>query len=321
MASVERMARPAREAHTVTVAPRKATAARRVTVMLDASPSLVPAMLRLTSPPMVSVARTERLAREAPTATAAPRRVTVERKATVAQDAKLLLVLARPTPALSLPTVVAEASMARPARAVRTATVVPLEAGVVIRKITAMLAVSPSSVLATARPATFPPMASAVRTARPVREAPMVIAVLLRATVEKKVIARLAARRSSVPAMRHPAMSPLMEAVVRMARLAKAVPLVIVALSMATVARVTPSAAMVARRLLASAPVSHPTLSVVPETARLVLDLALETVVLLMDTVEAPPLTVVKAAKKVPRALASLRISHLWTALAEARPV
>src|SRR5690242_12036442 len=92
MASVERMARPAREAHSVTAVPRKATVARRVTVMLDVSPSLVPAMLRLTSPPTASAARTERLAREAPTAIAALRRVTVERKATVAQDVKLLLV-------------------------------------------------------------------------------------------------------------------------------------------------------------------------------------------------------------------------------------
>jgi hypothetical protein len=140
-------------------------------------------------------------------------------------------------------------------------------------------------------------MASAVRMVRPAREAPTVTAVLLRVTAVKKVIARLAVSLSLVLAMKLPATSRPMEAVARMARPVRAVSLETVALSTATVARATPSAAMVTRRPLVSAPVSHPTLSVVPGTARLVLDLDSETVAHPMDTVEAPPLTVDRAGK------------------------
>ena len=298
MVSVARMERPARAVHSVTAAPGKVTVARIPTVMLDARPSLVRAMLRQTYLPMAFVARTERLAREALSVIVAPRKGTAEKTVTVVQVAKLLLAPARRTLALSQLTVVAEASMARLAKAARSVTVAPLVTGVVKRRITAMQAVSLISVPVTPRLATFLPMAFAVRTARPAREAPTVTAVLLRATAVRQAIARLAVSLSSVLAMKLPVTSRPMEAVARMARPARAVPLAIVAPSMATVGRATPSAAMVARRLLVFALASLLTLSAVPGTARLVLALVSETAARRMASVEAALLTVVKAAKK-----------------------
>ena len=162
MVSVARMERPARAVHSVTAAPGKVTVARTPTVMLDARPSLVRAMLRQTFLPMAFVARTERLAREVLSVIVAPRKGTAEKTVTVVQVAKLLLAPARQTLALSQLTVVAEASMARPARAVHLETVAPLVTGVA-RTPTVMQGVSPSSVSATPRPATSLPMASETR--------------------------------------------------------------------------------------------------------------------------------------------------------------
>jgi hypothetical protein len=82
-----------------------------------------------------------------------------------------------------------------------------------------------------------------------------------------------------------------------MVRLARVVSLAIVAPSMVTVERVTPSAVQVARRPLVSAPVSHPTLGAELGTARLVLVLGLETVAPPMDIVEVPLLTVDRVGK------------------------
>jgi hypothetical protein len=283
----------------VIVVPLKATVARIAIAMLGASPSLVPAMPRLTSPPTASVAKTEKLARAALMVIVAPRKVTVERTAIVVQDVRLLLVSARLTRAASQLTVVAEVSTEKLARAAHSATAVPLAAGVATRRITVTQAVSPSSVPVTVKPATSRPMASAVRTARLAREAHMVIVVPLRATVARPITAMQVVRVTLVLATLAPAVFLLMEAVGRMERLVRAAYSETAALSMDIVERVTISAAPAVRRPLDSAPAYRPTLSVVPGTARLVLDLVSEIAALRMDFVEAPLLIVVRAGKSL----------------------
>jgi hypothetical protein len=297
MASAARMERPARAAHLVTVVQPRATVARTATAMQDASPSLVLVTLRPTSLQMVSVARMERPARAAHLATAALLKDTVERTVTAAQAAKLHLVLARPTPARSPPTADAEPSTERPAREAHSATAVRLATGAVTRQLTVTPAVRVLSALATAQPATSPLTASAVRTARPAREAHSVTAVQPRATVAKTITVTLVARVPLEPATLALALSLPMETVVRTEGLARVAPLETAVLSTDIVARVMISAAPDASWPLDCAPVSQPIQSVAQGTARLVLDLALETAARRMDTVEALLLTVVRDGK------------------------
>jgi hypothetical protein len=297
MVSVVRMERPAREALMVTAVQPRATVARKVTAMQDASPSSVLATLRPTSLPMASAARTERLARAAPTVTAARPKATVARTITVTRVARVPLVLARPTPARFLLTVDAEASTARLAREAHSATAVLLATGAVTRQLTATPAARVLSALATAQPAPSPPTASVVRTARPAREAPTVTAVQPRATVARTTTVMRVARVPLEPVTLALILSLPMETAVRTERLARVAPLETAVLSTDIVARAMISAVPDVSWPSDYAPVSQPIQSVVQGTARLVLDLALETAARQMDTVEALLLIVVRDGK------------------------
>lgn len=297
MASAVRTVRPARAVHMVTAVLLKATVARQTTAMQDVSQSLVLATLKLTSQPMGSAARMERPARVAHMVTAVLLRATVERRLIAMRVAKLPLVPARPTPTRSPPTADAEPSTARLVREAHLATAVPPVTGAVARQNTATPAARVPSAHATAQPAPSPPTVSAVRTARPAREAPTVIAVQPKATVVRQTTAKPVARVPLEPATLALALSLPMEAVARMERLVREAPTVTAVLNTDTAVRVMISAAPDASWPLDFAPVSQPTQSVVPGTARLVLDLVSETVAPQMDSVEAVLLTVVKDGK------------------------
>lgn len=297
MASVARTARLARAAHMAIAALLKATVARQTTAMQDVSQSLVLATLKPTSQLMVSAVRMERPARVAHMVTAVLPRATVERTPTAMRVAKLPLVPARPTPTRSPPTADAEPSTVRLVREAHSATAVPPVTGVAARQNTVTPDARVLSALATAQPAPFPPTASAVRTARPAREAPTATAVQPRATVARQTTATQAARVPLELAMLALALSLPMEAAARTERLAREAPTETAVLNTDTVVRVMISAVPDVSWPLDFAPASQPTQSVVPGTARLVLDLVLETVAPQMDSVEALLLTVVKDGK------------------------
>jgi hypothetical protein len=269
-----RTERPARVARTETAVLPMATVARvmisapLLAVSLNSETAL---LMKLVFLPMVIVARTASPAWEAITEIVALQKVTAERTTIAVQDVKLLSAPATLIPVLSLQTVAAEASMERPARAVPLGTVVPKVAGAAIRQSTVMLVVKPSSVLATAKPARSPPTVVAeASTVRFAEEVPMVTAVRPRAIVVVTITVMRAAKLPSVPAKIAPTTSPLMGAVARTEKLARAASSGTVALSMDGVEKDKISVAMDVSWLMAFAPASPPTQSVDPGTERLV---------------------------------------------------
>ncbi|KAF5232689.1 hypothetical protein FANTH_12860, partial [Fusarium anthophilum] len=146
--------------------------------------------------------------------------------------------------------------------------------------------------------ATYPQMASVARMERLARVAHSVAAALLKAGAEKRrtIGARVVSLASAL-AMPQLAMSLQMEGAARMARFARAASGVIAALRTATVAKMMVTAVIDVRQPMVSTKAFPLMLSVVQETARLVLALVLETAVLQMGSVEVLRCTAVKAVK------------------------
>jgi hypothetical protein len=190
-----------------------------------------------------------------------------------------------------------EPSTARHVKEAHSANAVLPVTGAAARPNTAMLAARVLSAPATAQPAPFPPTASAVRTARHAREAHSATAVQPKATVARQTTATPVARVLLEPVTLALALSLPMEAVAKTERLVREAPTETAVLSTDTAARVMISAAPDASWPSDCAPASRLIQSVVPGTARLVLDLVLETVARRMDSVAALLLIVVRDGK------------------------
>jgi hypothetical protein len=188
-APAERMERPARAAHTETAVLPMATVARVMTsVLLAASPDSETALPKPVSLPMVAAAASmASSARAAPLETVVPQAAgAASRQSTATLVVKPSSALATAKPARSPPTAVVEASMARFAKEVLSATVVRPRATVVVT-INAMRAAKLLSVPARTVSIISPLTGAVARTGRLARAARSETAALSMGGVEKEM--------------------------------------------------------------------------------------------------------------------------------------